>query len=276
MLADAAPLTDRQQRERDYHRDYAARQRARIDQDVATDIISPGPRRWWNAFWCTYDRLLAHGVAGRRVLVPGCGFGEDAIRLGYLGAAVWAFDISPDSIDIARRRAARLGQGAIEFRVMPAEQLDYPSDYFDLVVFIDMLHHVDIDATLREVRRVLRPGGTVIGDELYTHSLLQYFRESRIVARCLYPLLRRWIYGTDCPYITADEHKIDEYEFALVLNALAGAEVDYFGVLEGRMFPNRIAWAARLDRLAMRAVGQGLGHVVGGRVVFSGKMRKEK
>ena len=70
----------------------------------------------------------------------------------------------------------------IRFDVLPAERMDYPDDSFDLVFFNDILHHVDIPATLAEARRILRPGGTLIANELYTHSVLQSVRENSVRA----------------------------------------------------------------------------------------------
>ena len=266
-------LTERQRHEQEYHRGFALSHSECVNQDVAQNIISPGPRRWWNAFWSMYDRILAVGVAGKRVLIPGCGFGEDAIRISYLNAKVSAFDLSPEVIDIAKRRAAKLGQRDVDFRVMASESLEYPDCLFDLVLFVDILHHVDIPAAMREVRRVLKPGGMVIGDELYTYSAVQRVRDSRFIARGVYPLMRHWIYGSDTPYITEDERKINENEFQIIRDSLVNCEADYFGMLEGRLFPNSMTWAARLDRMAMRAAGR-IAPFLAGRVVFSGEVRK--
>lgn len=267
------PLTGRQRREQEYHRDFAATHAARAEQPVETDVITDTIRRPWNAFWSMYDHILAASIGGKRVLVPGCGFGEDALRLAGLGARVAAFDISPEIIAIADRRARNFSPSAIDFGVMTAERMDYPDNHFDVVVFVDILHHVDIAATMAEIRRVLKPGGLVIGDELYTHSALQRVRDSAVVAGGLYPLLRRWIYGTDTPYITADEHKIDQHEFRLVRDSMTRCEADYFGVLEGRLFPNHIGWASRLDRSVMRVAGPAA-PLFGSRVVFQGEIRK--
>lgn len=270
-------LTLRQQSELDFHRTHAATRTGLIDQPVSTDIITSVARRPWNAYWSLYDRIMAAAPAGKRVLVPGCGFGDDAIRLAMLGARVSTFDISPESIEIARQRAANSGCDAIDFQVMPAESMSaYADNSFDLVVFVDILHHVDIAATMAEVSRVMRSGGIVIGDELYTHSMLQRVRTSAPVGRIAYPLLERFIYDGETPYITPDEHKIDEDEFAIVRTTLQDRSIAFFGVAEGRLFPSRArwSWASRIDRWFMKLIPQGLASRLGSRVVFSGTIAK--
>lgn len=265
-------LTDRQQRELDYHREHAASFADEALRPVAEDVIVSTARRPWNAYWSMYDRLLASELAGKAVLVLGCGFGDDAIRIARLGAQVAACDLSPESLAIARERARR-AEVEIAFAAMPAEALTYADDSFDAIVFVDILHHVDIAATMAEVARVLKPGARVIGDELYTHSRLQAIRECGPVHRLLYPLMRGWIYDGEKPYITEDEHKIDEHEFALVTARLTHLETDWFNILEGRLYPSRMVWASRLERGALRPFAR-LAPYMAGRVVFSGRLAK--
>ncbi|GAC1339092.1 MAG: hypothetical protein NVSMB18_06670 [Acetobacteraceae bacterium] len=266
-------LTDRQERERIFHVEYARKQAGRASTPVQLDVIDPGPRRWWNAFWSMYDDLLAVDLVGKKVLVPGCGFGEDVLRLSAMGADAYGFDLSPEVIAITRQRAEAFARTPVTVHVMAAETMNYPDDFFDVVVLVDVLHHVDIPRTMAEIRRVLKPGGLVIGDELYTHSRLQRVREGRLVSRFLYPRMVKFIYGQATPYITADEHKIDEHEFATVLASMSDTTTRFFGMLEGRLFPNRMSWASKLDQRFLRAVGP-FSAFLGSRVVFRGTIRK--
>ena len=267
-------LDERQRRERDYHEEFARRHSDKIDLPVALDVIEPGPRRPWNGYWTTYDLLMAENLAGKRVMIPGCGFGEDAIRLAKLGAEVYASDLSPDLLEIARRRAVRMGITSIHFEVMPAEALTYADNFFDLVYFNDILHHVNIPAAVIETRRVLKPSGRLIANELYTHSLMQRVRESRFVSGFLYPRMVRFIYGTDKPYITEDEHKIDEHELGTLEAILQpGAHHQYFLFLGGRIFPSIWVLGAKLDQVLFRLVSR-LGPKFAGRVVLVGSVLK--
>lgn len=150
-------LTDRQRREVAYHSEHARRHQPIKDQPVSFDVLDDQNRRWWNAYWHTYTRLLRHDLRGKKVLVPGCGFGNDAVRLARLGAHVFAFDISPEVVDVFRQRIDRFGYSNIEVSVGPCEEMDFPDSFFDLVFFLDILHHVDIPRTTAEVQRVLKP-----------------------------------------------------------------------------------------------------------------------
>ncbi len=134
IVSAASHLTARQRSELEFHRAHADAHREEEHRPVALDILATGPRRPWNAYWSMYDRILAAEPAGKRVLVPGCGFGEDAIRLALLGAEVSAFDLSPESLEIARSRARHAGVD-IAFSAMPAEDMSaYADASFDLVI----------------------------------------------------------------------------------------------------------------------------------------------
>jgi 2-polyprenyl-3-methyl-5-hydroxy-6-metoxy-1,4-benzoquinol methylase len=263
-------LDERERRQVEYRRQHASRRMQVNYRPVATDIIAKAPRRPWNPFWAMYDRVLAAEVAGKRILVPGCGFGEDAIRLALLGAEVYGFDSSPETIDIALTRAYRAGC-CVDFRAMAAEAMDYPTGFFDGVVLVDILHHVDIAAAMTQLARVVVPGALIIGNELYTHSGAQRIRESALVANLAYPLMRRWIYSGTPPRIAADEHKIDESELAILLDAMRAPSVEYFGMMEGRLYPTRMTWPTRVDKMIMKAAG-GIADKLASRVVFSGRL----
>jgi ubiquinone/menaquinone biosynthesis C-methylase UbiE len=268
-----AVLAKRQHRERDYHEEFAKRNRVMITQPVLLDLIETGPRRPWNGYWTSYDLLMAESLTGKRVMVPGCGFGEDAIRLAKLHAEVHTFDLSPESLEIARQRAARMATSGIHFEVMPAEALAYPDDFFDLVYFRDILHHVDIPKAAAEARRVLKSGGKVVANELYTHSLLQRVRESLLVSGFLYPRMVRFIYGTDKPYITVDEHKLNEHELAVLTAILQPDSLHerYFLFLGGRILPYQKV--EKLDRALFAMTGP-VGRIFAGRVVLTGTVAK--
>ncbi len=269
------PLSDRQNREREYHKEFAERHSHKINEPVALKVIEPGPRRPWNCYWTAYDLLIEDKLAGKRIMVPGCGFGDDAIRFAKLGAEVYAFDLSEELLDIANGRAKQWGVKNIHFAMMPAEHLSYDTDFFDLIYFCDILHHVDIPAATAEAKRVLKPGGKVVTVEMYTHSLLQKVRNSWIVSKFLYGKMLRFIYFGNDPYITQDEHKIDQHELAILESIFVHQSISerYFSLLFGRIVP--VSWipVAKIDRAIFAMLGP-LGRMVAGQIVVSGTVQK--
>jgi ubiquinone/menaquinone biosynthesis C-methylase UbiE len=104
-------------------------------------------------------------AAGSRVLDVGCGTGNLSLLAKRLHPAAEVAGIDPDPKALARahRKAQRSGV-VVRFDLAYAEHLPFPDASFDRVLSALMLHHLDADAkvpALREVRRVLRPGGSL-------------------------------------------------------------------------------------------------------------------
>jgi len=94
----------------------------------------------------------------------GCGTGFFLLNLAQAGVVEKGHvtDISPGMVAVAEQNAAALGL-SVEGRVADAETLPYDDASFDLVVGHAVLHHVpDVEKALREVLRVLRPGGRLV------------------------------------------------------------------------------------------------------------------
>lgn len=98
--------------------------------------------------------------SGKRLLEIGCGIGVDSIQLAQRGFDVTAVDLTPNALTVARQFAARRGVH-VDFQLGNAEGLDFADESFDAVYSFGVLHHTpDIERSVAEVHRVLRPGGT--------------------------------------------------------------------------------------------------------------------
>lgn len=266
-------LTERQQHELDYHRAHAREHQRILDAPFPFDVIENPQRRWWNAYWRMYAYILSLNPTGKRALIVGCGFGDDALRLAKLGARVSAFDLSPESLDIARRLATRESLD-IDFRQMPAERLEYADDTFDIIVARDILHHVDIAASMREIARVGKPDAMFVANEIYSHSVTDKVRHSRLVEQILYPRMQRLIYGASKPYITADERKLSERDIATITAFLRHPELkQYFNFITTRLVPDRSDFFAKLDRVLLGAL-KPFGSVLAGRILLAAHIAK--
>lgn len=262
-------LTERQARERDYHREHA---KEHADKELSFDVIRQPEKRWWNAYWRMFALLRDIDVRGKRVLVVGCGAGEDAIRIAKMGANVYAFDLSPDMLAKAKAAAERYGV-TVQFSEFPAEKLGYRVDYFDVVVARDIMHHVNIAESMAELRQVAKAGAVFVFDEIYSHSVTDVVRRSWLVEKLLYPAMTKLIYGPGKPYITEDERKLTERDMALICGPLQVQHRSYYNFLTARVIPERWNLAAKLDRILLRLVGP-MGKILAGRVLVTGKLRK--
>jgi len=91
-----------------------------------------------------------------RILDVGCGTGANLLMLSEYGDAE-GVDVAEDALAFCRER------GLDKVRLGAGEELPYEDGTFDLVTALDVVEHMDDDlAGLREMRRVLRPGGRVL------------------------------------------------------------------------------------------------------------------
>ena len=117
---------------------------------------------WWytgrRKILASFVEDICRRVTDRRprILDVGCGTGANLLMLSKYGDAE-GVDVSEDALAFCRER------GLENVKLGAAEQLPYDDDTFDLVTALDVVEHLDDDlAGLREMRRVLRPGGRVL------------------------------------------------------------------------------------------------------------------
>ena len=119
-----------------------------------------------------YAFHLLGDVRGKTILEYGCGDGENTVVLANRGAKVIALDISPELLDVTRRRLAVNGCDGVELVVGSAHSLPLPDESVDVVFGMAILHHLELDLASREVSRVLKKGGRAIFEEPTRNSKL--------------------------------------------------------------------------------------------------------
>jgi len=106
------------------------------------------------------ELALGRSVAGARLLNVGCGTGGFNELARRAGADAWGVDASSEAVTIAALRVPR------RILCATAEELPFPAARFDVVYCYSTLEHVaDAGRAVREMARVLRPGGA-----LYIHT----------------------------------------------------------------------------------------------------------
>ena len=113
---------------------------------------------------------------GARLLEIGCGMGSDLLQFARGGARCTGIDLTPRSIEITRHRFRLYGEDG-NFMISDGERLPFRTESFDVVYSNGVLHHTpDTTGAIREVHRVLRPGG-VAKVMLYHRDSLNYWIE---------------------------------------------------------------------------------------------------
>jgi ubiquinone/menaquinone biosynthesis C-methylase UbiE len=208
------------------------------------------------------------------VLVVGCGSGEDVMRVAKLGAIAHGFDLSAEMLDLAKSLAARENLTAT-FELMPSEKLTYADNFFDVILMRDILHHVEIPATVAELQRVSKPNALWVINEIYSHTWTYKVRHSRFVDKVLYKKMSKAVYGNITPYITQDERKMTEADMRLATAPISEKLFEaHFYFLVTRLIPEywHDAWS-KVDRAFLKLF-RPLGGLLAGRIMIAGRVKK--
>jgi ubiquinone/menaquinone biosynthesis C-methylase UbiE len=117
---------------------------------------------------------LAGRLDGKRVLEIGCGRGVGIeVILDQFGAGyVFAIDVDPAMVARAKNRLSKLTPSRVEIAVGDITEIQAPDASFDAVFDFGVIHHVPVwEDAVREVRRVLKPGGVFIFEEVSKQAL---------------------------------------------------------------------------------------------------------
>ncbi len=170
--------------------------------------------RPWNRNIQYYDLVLDVLPAGvRRVLEVGSGEGILANALAERSVEVVAVDVSPLTVARARAMYVRPNLTFLEADVMTTTALEKES--FDVVVAVATLHHLPLEAGLRRLRELVRPGGTLVVVGLYQlRTMSDFFWAGIAVAVSWWRRLTRRYHAIEAP-VREPKETLEEIEAAV-------------------------------------------------------------
>ena len=179
-------------------------------------------------------------VAGKTVLDFACGSGENGILAAETGATVRGMDISPEGVENANANARQAGVAdRCRFEVMDGEHMTYPDDTFDYGVEYGALHHVQLDAAMAELARVIKPGGEMICIEAMRHNpIIHAYRKRTPHLRTAWEV----------------EHILGVESFAVMRRHFRRVEARYFHLAVLAAVPFRKTFLFKPLRAALNAV----------------------
>jgi ubiquinone/menaquinone biosynthesis C-methylase UbiE len=138
----------------------------------------------WRIFFDKYDQfkfsIEPHILAelkktnfnGKRVLEIGLGQGAEAQRIIEAGALYNGIDFTEESVTRVKLRCTLFGLPFESLQIMNAERISFPDNSFDIVFSHGVLHHSPrVEDIVREIFRVLKPGGNFVGMLYHRHSI---------------------------------------------------------------------------------------------------------
>ena len=210
---------ERIRNEREFHDDWAKSEDVeRIDVRASNEVCTAPEMR--------YITQRLGNIKGKRLLDVGCGLGEASVYFALLGADVTSSDLSQGMLD-ATILLAQANDVSVKQHIASAEDMQLsPADKFDIIYAGNLLHHVDIEATISRIRPHLADNGVfVTWDPLAYNPAINVYRSMAKDVR------------------TPDEHPLTWSDIKLFHK--------YFGTVETRYF-----WLTTLIIFVIMALAQ--------------------
>jgi ubiquinone/menaquinone biosynthesis C-methylase UbiE len=124
-------------------------------------------------------RWIESASKGKVFLDYACGTGFKTVLAAKSGAELAVgIDISDESLRLARLRALEAGVTNIRFLQADCEDTRLPDNAFDTILCSGMLHHLDLERAIPEMRRILKPGGRVLAVEALNYNpVFKWYRQ---------------------------------------------------------------------------------------------------
>ena len=121
-----------------------------------------------------YSMSLLGTLEGKKLLDYGAGDGWNSICFAKAKAKVWAIDISEKGVELIKKKAiANNVSNLVSAEVQDCYKTQFPTNMFDIIYGLGILHHLELEAAGREISRILNTDGVAV--------FYEPIRESRIM-----------------------------------------------------------------------------------------------
>lgn len=192
------------QNEREFHDAWAESEDVEKIDVRATNEVCTAPEM-------RYITQRLGNIQGRRLLDVGCGLGEASVYFAMLGANVTSSDLSQGMLN-ATARLAKVNGVSVKQHIASAEDMRLPSDAkFDIIYTGNLLHHVDIEETIRRIKPHIAIDGLFVSwDPLAYNPAINVYRTMATDVR------------------TPDEHPLKWSDIKLFKKHFNAVETRYF------------------------------------------------
>jgi ubiquinone/menaquinone biosynthesis C-methylase UbiE len=162
------------------------------------------------------DKIIAENSNPNNTLFLdyGCGDGEYLIKISSIIKNGIGIDISQNEIEIAENKRNTIGIKNLKFFVMDAMNTSFGDKTFDIIHGNAILHHLDLEKSITEIRRIIKDNGVgVFIEPLSTNPIIEFYRK-------LTPNLR-----------TPDEQPFRRQELKIINKYFKNIKIKYFGCL---------------------------------------------
>jgi SAM-dependent methyltransferase len=115
-------------------------------------------------------------IHGKKLLDIGCGLGEASVYFASIGAVVTSTDLSPGMLN-ATYNLAKINNLKVKKHLSSAEDLKLGNKKFDIIYAGNLLHHVDVEKTILNIKNHLNQDGVFVSwDPLHYNPLINVYR----------------------------------------------------------------------------------------------------
>lgn len=204
-------LSEKNIREKEFHNKLQSKSKGRFENIFYKAI--------YNANKDFFDYLKINSI-NSNILDYGCGIGQSLQEvIKFNPKKVFGIDISEVSIQKAKDSIQKSNSN-VELLVDNCEKTKFNDNTFDIIYGSGILHHLDISLCLKEMHRILKPGGRFLFIEpLGTNPIINFYRK-------LTPNSR-----------SKDEHPLINDDFELIKNNFNKLQIKYYGFFTLIFFP---------------------------------------